>query len=97
MVLDPRFKLKGFSTASSAANAKMILIKECKEHLSKLSSASRHDQPQPNVASKINLFCGVVLMKYRQKVKEFQKDMILKIQQKSWLKCIYLKNHCYLT
>ena len=46
-VLDPRFKLKGFSTASSEANARMILIKECEEHLSKLSSVSPHDQPQP--------------------------------------------------
>ena len=46
-VLDPRFKLKGFSTASSAANARMILIKECEEYLLKLSSASPHDQPQP--------------------------------------------------
>ena len=46
-VLDPRFKLKGFSTASSAANARMILIKECEKYLLKLSSASPHDQPQP--------------------------------------------------
>lgn len=46
-VLDPRFKLKGFSTAASAANARMMLIKECEEYLLKLSSASLHDQPQP--------------------------------------------------
>ena len=87
MVLDPRFNLKGFSTASSAANARMILIKECEEHLSKLSSASLHDQPQPK-HSKINLLCGVPLMKCWQRAKGFQKDIILEIQQKSWLKCI---------
>ena len=46
-VLDPRFKLKGFSNASNAANARMILIKECEEYLLKLSSASPDDQPQP--------------------------------------------------
>ena len=46
-VLDPRFKLKVFSTASSAANARMILIKECEEYLVKLSSAGPHDQPHP--------------------------------------------------
>ena len=46
-VLDPRFKLKAFYTASSAANARMMLIKECEEYLLKLSSASPRDQPQP--------------------------------------------------
>ena len=46
-VLDPRFKLKVFSTASSAANARMILIKECEEYLVKLSSAGPRDQPHP--------------------------------------------------
>ena len=46
-VLDPRFKLKVFSTASSTANARMILIKECEEYLVKLSSAGPHDRPHP--------------------------------------------------
>ena len=46
MVLDQRFKLKGFSNASNAANDRMILIKECgEEYLLKLSSASLDDQP----------------------------------------------------
>ena len=35
-VLDPRFKLKVFYTASSAANARMVLIKEYEEYLLKL-------------------------------------------------------------
>ena len=46
-VLDPRFKLKVFSTASSAANARMMLLKECEEYLVKLSSAGPHDRPHP--------------------------------------------------
>ena len=41
----------------------MILIKECEEHLSKLSSASPHDQPQPKCSKQV---CGVPLMKYWQ-------------------------------
>ncbi len=31
-VLDPRFKLKGFSSASSASHARMLLTTEC-EHI----------------------------------------------------------------
>ena len=46
-VLDPRFKLKVFSTASSTANARMMLIKECEEYLVKLSSVGPHDRPHP--------------------------------------------------
>ena len=37
MILDLRFKLKGFSNASNETNARMILIKECDEYLLKLS------------------------------------------------------------
>ena len=43
----PRYKLKDFPLQVVQPMARMILIKECEEHLSKLSSASPHDQPQP--------------------------------------------------
>ena len=34
-ILDPRFKLKGFMSASSAAHARMLLITECEVYLKK--------------------------------------------------------------
>ena len=43
-ILDPRFKLKGFMSASSAAHARMLLITECEVYLKKLRSDN--DQPQ---------------------------------------------------
>ena len=43
-ILDPRFKLKGFMSASSAAHARMLLITECEVYLKKLQSDN--DQPQ---------------------------------------------------
>ena len=46
-VFDPKFKFNLFYTASSATNARMMLIKECEEYLLKLSSASPCDKPQP--------------------------------------------------
>ena len=71
-VLDPRFKLKVFSTASSTANARMILIKECEEYLVKLlyHLLALMISHIPSVGRKINhLLCGVFLMKCWQKVK----------------------------
>ena len=80
-VLDPRFKLIGFSNASNAANA--LLIKESEEYLLKLSSASPDDQPQLKCSKqdKSSTLCW-------QRVKGIRKDMTMEIQQKSWLKCI---------
>ena len=46
-VFDPKFKFNLFYTASSATNARMMLIKECEEYPLKLSSASPRDKPQP--------------------------------------------------
>ena len=44
-ILDPRFKLKVFMSASSAAHVRMLLITECEVYLKKYQSDS--DDPQP--------------------------------------------------
>ena len=44
-VLDPRFKLKCFASASSAAHARMLLITECEIYLKKVQS-DNDDEPQ---------------------------------------------------
>ena len=46
-ILDPRFKLKGFSTASSAAHARMLLVTECESHISSLQQETENDKPHP--------------------------------------------------
>ena len=48
-ILDPRFKLRAFSTAGNAAHARMLLTTECEEYLSKSTPtrvSSQEDQPQ---------------------------------------------------
>ena len=47
-ILDLRFKLKGFSTASSAAHARMLLVTECASHINTLQQETENDKPQPN-------------------------------------------------
>ena len=49
MIMDPRFKLRAFSTAGNAAHARMLLTTECEEYLSKTTPTkvpSPGDQPQ---------------------------------------------------
>ena len=46
-ILDPRFKLKDFSTASSAAYARMVLVTECESHISSLQQETENDKPHP--------------------------------------------------
>ena len=46
-ILDPRFKLKGFSTANSAAHARMLLVTECEGHISSLQQETENDKPHP--------------------------------------------------
>ena len=46
-VLDPRFKIKGFSTASSAAHARMVLLTECESHISSLQQEKENKKSQP--------------------------------------------------
>ena len=36
IILNPRFKLKGFSTPRIAAHARMVLVTECESHISSL-------------------------------------------------------------
>ena len=48
-ILDPRFKLRAFSTAGNAAHARMLLTTECEEYLSKSTPTrvpSQEDQLQ---------------------------------------------------
>ena len=45
-ILDPRFKLKGFSTASTAAHARMLLVTEYESHNSSLQQETGNDKPQ---------------------------------------------------
>ena len=49
-VLDPWFKLKGFSIASNAAHGRMLLITECNAYLDSL--VTQHDPPQPKHSRK---------------------------------------------
>ena len=95
-VLDPRFKLKGFSTASSAANARMILIKEYEEHLSKLSSASPHDQPQSEHSkqdkSTLWSLFDEMLAESKGVSEGHDSGNSMEIMVE-----MYLKSHCYLT
>jgi len=44
-ILDPRFKLKCFASASSAAHARMLLITESEIYLKKVQS-DNDDEPQ---------------------------------------------------
>ena len=46
-ILDPRFKLKGFSTASSAVHARMLLVTECESHINSLQQETENDKPHP--------------------------------------------------
>ena len=45
-VLDPRFKLKAFSSATCSANARMLLIQECELWLSNFSCSRSEPQPK---------------------------------------------------
>ena len=45
-VLDPRFKLKTFSSATCSANARMLLIQECESWLSNFSCGGSEPQPK---------------------------------------------------
>ena len=45
-VLDPRFKLKTFSSATCSANARMLLIQECESWLSNYSCGGSEPQPK---------------------------------------------------
>ena len=49
-VLDPRFKLKVFSSATYSANARMLLIQECELWLSNFSCGGSEPEPQPKRA-----------------------------------------------
>ena len=51
-IFDHRFKLKGFSTASSVAHARILLITECESHISSLQQNTENDKPQPKHHSK---------------------------------------------
>lgn len=50
-IMDPKFKLRGFSTAGNAAHARMLLTKECEEYLSK-STPTRVPSPEDQASSK---------------------------------------------
>ena len=45
-VLDPRFKLKTFSSTTCSANARMLLIQECESWLSNFSCGGSEPQPK---------------------------------------------------
>ena len=53
-ILDPRFKLKGFSTACNAAHATMLLVTECKSHISSLQQETENDKPHQSIVEKKN-------------------------------------------
>jgi len=59
-VLDPRFKLKAFSSTTYSANARMLLIRECESNLS--SGSSEVCQP-PKRAKTNSLIYGAFLMR----------------------------------
>jgi len=102
-ILDPRFKLKGFMSASSTAHARMLLITECEIYLKKCQSDS--DQPQPKRSRRDsseksssalwNLFDELIADSGNCKMMEVYTSTC-KLDKAKWLSSIanILKNEC---
>ena len=52
-IIDPRFKLKCFSSAGNASHARMLLTTECENYLTRSTVSSPEDQPRSSIQESI--------------------------------------------